>query len=145
MTEKNKTKQQKNKNKKNPAVTLRIEVLLVWLFNLIELETWKENLEQTVTDFYGKPIDKREERQTRKNYLFTYLWILLYHLRIRKSYTQKENWIKPSDTHESFYICYGAVRIGWKKLWFSKIRSLHKSKYVHLFSFCLNHVTLGMT
>ena len=73
MTEKNKTKQQKNKNKKNPAVTLRIEVLLVWLFNLIELETWKENLEQTVTDFYGKPIDKREERQTTKIFLFTYL------------------------------------------------------------------------
>ena len=90
--------------------------------------SWKEYLEQTVTDFYGKPIDKREERQTRKNFLFTYLWILLYHLRIRKSYTQKENWIKPSDTHESFYICYGAVRIGWKKLWISKIRSLHKSK-----------------
>ena len=90
--------------------------------------SWKEYLEQTVTDFYGKPIDKREERQTRKNYLFTYLWILLYHLRIRKSYTQKENWIKPSDTQESFYICYGAVRIGWKKLWISKIISLHKSK-----------------
>ena len=30
-------------------------------------------LEQTVTDFYGKPTDKREERQTRRNYLFTYL------------------------------------------------------------------------
>ena len=71
MTEKNKTKQKKTKKK--PAVTLRIEVLLVWLLNLIELETWKENLEQTVTDFYGKPIDKREERQIRKNYLFTYL------------------------------------------------------------------------
>ena len=71
MTEKNKTKQ--NKTKKKPAVTLRIEVLLVWLLNLIELETWKENLEQTVTDFYGKPIDKREERQTTKNFLFTYL------------------------------------------------------------------------
>ena len=78
--------------------------------------SWKEYLEQTVTGFYGKPIDKREERQTRKNYLFTYPWILLYHYRIRKSYTQKENWIKPSDTHESFYICYVAVRIGWKKL-----------------------------
>ena len=37
--------------------------------------SWKEYLEQTVTDFYGKPIDKRKERQTRKNYLFTYLWI----------------------------------------------------------------------
>ena len=37
MTEKNKTKKnrkQKTKQKK-PAVTLRIEVLLVWLFNLI--------------------------------------------------------------------------------------------------------------
>ena len=90
--------------------------------------SWKEYLEQTVPDFYGKPIDKREERQARKIFLFTYLWILLYHLRIRKSYTQKENWIKPSDTHESFYICYGAVRIGWKKLWISKIISLHKSK-----------------
>ena len=78
--------------------------------------SWKEYLEQTVTGFYGKPIDKREERQTRKNFLFTYPWILLYHSRIRKSYTQKENWIKPSDTHESFYICYVAVRIGWKKL-----------------------------
>ena len=85
--------------------------------------SWKEYLEQTVIDFYGKPIDKREERKTRKNYLFTYLWILLYHLRIRKSYTQKENWMKPSDI-QSFYICYGAVRIGWKKLWISKIKSL---------------------
>ena len=34
MTEKIKQKK-KQKTKKNPAVTLRIEVLLVWLFNLI--------------------------------------------------------------------------------------------------------------
>ena len=104
----------------------RLHLSLAVLLSMFS--SWKEYLEQTVTDFYGKPIDKREERQTRKNYLFTYLWILLYHSRIRKSYTQKENWIKPSDTHESFYICYGAVRIGWKKLWISKIRSLHESK-----------------
>ena len=103
----------------------RLHLSLAVLLSMFS--SWKEYLEQTVTDFYGKPIDKREERQTRKNYLFTYLWILLYHLRIRKSCTQKENWIKPSDI-QSFYICYGAVRIGWKKLWIYKIISLHKSK-----------------
>ena len=45
-------------------------------------------LEQTVTDFYGKPSDKREERQTRKNYLFILSLNFLYHLRIRRRYTE---------------------------------------------------------
>ena len=41
-------------------------------------------LEQTVTNVYGKPTDKREKRQTRQNYLFTYLSIV----EIKRSYTE---------------------------------------------------------
>ena len=47
---------------------------------------WKEYLEQTVTNVYGKPTDKREKRQTRQNDLFTYLSIA----EIKRSYTEGE-------------------------------------------------------
>ena len=54
------------------------------------VSSWKKYVEQTITKVQRKSIDKREETQTRKNYLFTYLWILLYHSRIRRSYTEGE-------------------------------------------------------
>ena len=73
------------------------------------LSSWKVYLEQTVTNVYGKPTNKREKQKQGK---MIYLLIL----------------IKPSDTQESFNIYYVAVGIGWTKLWISKIKSLHKSK-----------------
>ena len=36
--------------------------------------------------------------------------------------------LKHSDMQEIFYSYYGAVGIGWTKLWISKIKSPHKSK-----------------
>ena len=38
--------------------------------------SWKEYLEQNVTNGYRKPTDKREKRQRRKNDPFTYLLIV---------------------------------------------------------------------
>ena len=89
------------------------------------LWSWKVYVEQTVTNVYGKPNDKREKRKTRKNDLFTYLLTA----RIRRSYTEGEL-NKTLGYTRKFYICHGAEGIGKTKLWISKIRSLHKSTYV---------------
>ena len=51
----------------------------------------KEYLEQTVSNVYGKPTDKREKRQTRKNDLFTYLLIVNI-IQESDEATLKENW-----------------------------------------------------
>ena len=48
--------------------------------------SWKVYLEQTVTNVYGKPTDKREKRQTKQNDLFTYLSIT----EIKIGYTEGE-------------------------------------------------------
>ena len=62
----------------------RLHLSLALFQSVISL--WKEYLEQTVTNVYGKPTDKREKRQTRKNDLFTHL----LNARIRRSYTEGE-------------------------------------------------------
>ena len=62
------------------------------------LSSWKLYLEQTVTNVYGKPTEKRK---TMKNDQFTYL-LIVYIIQELDKVTQKENWIKPSDTDESF-------------------------------------------
>ena len=51
----------------------------------------KEYLEQTVSNVYGKPTDKREKRQKRKNDLFTYLLIVNI-IQESDEATLKENW-----------------------------------------------------
>ena len=94
-------------------------------FLQLKLSLWKVYSEQTVTNVYGKPNDKREKRKTRKNDLFTYLLTA----RITRGYTEGE--LNKTLGHaQKFYICHGAVGIGWTKLWISKIKSLHKSTYV---------------
>ena len=94
-------------------------------FLQLKLSLWKVYSEQTVTNVYGKPNDKREKRKTRKNDLFTYLLTA----RITRGYTEGE--LNKTLGHtQKFYICHGAVGIGWTKLWISKIKSLHKSTYL---------------
>ena len=62
---------------------------------------WKEYLEQTVTiSLWETDRLKRRKKQTRKNYLFTYL-LIVYIIQELEEAAQKENWIKPSDTHKS--------------------------------------------
>ena len=69
--------------------------------------SWKEYLEQTVTNVYGKPTDKREKKKQGKM-----IYLLTFQLQKLKEATQKENWMKSSDTQESFYIWHGTVGIG---------------------------------
>ena len=109
------------------SVSIETSELFSWLphFSLALFQSiissWKEYLEQLVTNW--EPRKKRKK----ENYRFTYL-LVVYTIQELEKATQKKNLIKPSNTHESFYICHGAVGIGWTKLWISKIRPLHNSK-----------------
>ena len=57
-----------------------------WATRQLIVSSWKVYLEQTVTNVYGEPTDKREKRQTRQNDLFTYLSIA----EIKIGYTEGE-------------------------------------------------------
>ena len=57
-----------------------------WAALQLIVSSWKVYLEQTVTNVYGEPTDKREKRQTRQNDLFTYLSIA----EIKIGYTEGE-------------------------------------------------------
>ena len=77
---------------------------------------WKVYLEQTVTNVYGEPTDKREKRQTRQNDLFTYLSIA----EIKRSYPEGELNEKLRHTRKFLHLtwCSG----DWvSELWICKI------------------------
>ena len=109
------------------SVSIETSELFSWLPHLSLalsqsiISSWKEYLEQTVTNW------KPRKKTNKENNRFTYL-LVVYIIQELEKATQKKNWNKPSNTHESFYICHDAVGIGWTKLWISRIRSLHNSK-----------------
>ena len=78
--------------------------------------SWKEYLEQTVTNVYGKPTDKREKRQTRQNDLFTYLSIA----EIKRSYSEGELNEKLRHTRKFLHLPW-CSRDWVSELWICKI------------------------
>ena len=54
----------------------------------------------------SRPIREKKDNQGKMIYLLT------FQLQKLKEATQKGNWMKSSNTQESFYICHGAVGIG---------------------------------
>ena len=54
----------------------------------------------------SRPIREKKDKQGKTIYLLT------FQLQKLKEATVKENWMKSSDTQESFYICHDAVGIG---------------------------------